>query len=185
MAIESTLIPTGKHRFVLTGKLGDVMKESAQAALCFIRSRIEAFGLDASILDEHELHVHVPAGAVPKDGPSAGIAMATSILSALKAVTPKPRIAMTGEITIHGKVLAIGGLREKLLAAQREGMEAVIVPQKNHANYSELPASLKRNLKVHFVSDYNEAFELLFGEVIGATAHYHGIKEDRSENLAS
>ncbi len=184
MAIESTLIPTGKHRFILTGKLGDVMKESAQAALCYIRSRLHQFGLDSSIFDENELHVHVPAGAVPKDGPSAGIAIATSILSVLQAKEPKSKVAMTGEITIHGKVLAIGGLREKLLAAQREGMEEVVVPKKNQSSYSELPASLKRNLKVHFVSDYNEVFSILFDDM-PHRATYQKVDGDHPENLAS
>ncbi|NRA64345.1 MAG: endopeptidase La [Pseudobacteriovorax sp.] len=185
MAIESTLIPTDKHRFVLTGKLGDVMKESAQAALCYIRSKIETFGLNPSVIDNHELHVHVPAGAVPKDGPSAGIAIATSILSGLMGVEPKERVAMTGEITIHGKVLAIGGVREKLLAAQREGMSEVIIPEKNRNNYSELPASLKRSLKVHFVSDYNEVFEVLFENANNSGVAFRTVTDSVDKGLAS
>ncbi|SME89703.1 endopeptidase La [Pseudobacteriovorax antillogorgiicola] len=185
MAIESSLIRSGKPRLVLTGKLGDVMKESAQAALSFIRAQSEEFGVDVSILEECELHVHVPAGAVPKDGPSAGIAMATSILSALGGKEPKEKVAMTGEITIHGKVLAIGGLREKLLAAQREGMKEVVVPMKNKPNYSELPASLKRNLKVHFVTDYNEVFKILFGSMNKSGASFRSVPESRDKGLAS
>ena len=184
MAIEANLIPSQNPKLVLTGKLGDVMKESAQAALSYIRSRWQNLGVDLKKLEENELHVHVPAGAVPKDGPSAGIAIATAILSALGVVAPKEKVAMTGEITIHGKVLAIGGLREKLLAAAREGMKEAIVPQKNKANYTELPASLKRSLKVHFVSDYNEVFELMF-ESLNKSGAYVDIANSQGEGLAS
>lgn len=162
MAIESNLIRTGRFKLALTGKLGDVMKESAQAALTYIRSRAADFGINTELLTDHELHVHVPAGAVPKDGPSAGIAMATSILSALLGVAPRERTAMTGEITIHGKVLPIGGLKEKLLAAQREGIEMVLLPEKNRAVFNELPATLKRKIKVQFVKDFAEVFEVMF-----------------------
>ncbi len=161
MAIECTLIPTGKHQLVLTGKLGEVMKESAQAALSFVRSKLMEFGVDTERLDLNEIHIHVPAGAVPKDGPSAGIAMATAILSALLKTPPK-RAAMTGEITIHGKVLPIGGLKEKLLAAMREGIVDVIIPEKNRALFEELPQNVRRSLKPHFVREYNEVFEILF-----------------------
>ncbi len=161
MAIECSLVPTGKHHLVLTGKLGEVMKESAQAALSFVRSRVEEFGLDAGRLERNELHIHVPAGAVPKDGPSAGIAMATAIISALLNTAPK-RMAMTGEITIHGKVLPIGGLKEKLLAAIREGVKEVVLPEKNKSVFMELPIQVRKNLKAHFVKDYSEVFDILF-----------------------
>ncbi|RYZ60304.1 MAG: endopeptidase La [Proteobacteria bacterium] len=161
MAIECSLVPTGKHSLVLTGKLGDVMKESAQAALSFVRSNVKQFGLDAERLERNELHIHVPAGAVPKDGPSAGIAMATAIISALTNTAPK-RVAMTGEITIHGKVLPIGGLKEKLLAAIREGVKEVVLPEKNKSVFMELPVQVRKNLKAHFVKDYSEAFDILF-----------------------
>lgn len=161
MAIECTLVPTGKHQLVLTGKLGEVMKESAQAALSFVRSKMSEFNLSSDRFDSNEIHIHVPAGAVPKDGPSAGIAMATAICSALLKQAPK-RVAMTGEITIHGKVLPIGGLKEKLLAAQREGIEEVVIPEKNRALFLELPQSMRRSLKVHFVREYNEVYDVLF-----------------------
>jgi ATP-dependent Lon protease len=164
MAIECMLIPTGKHALALTGKLGDVMKESAHAALSYVRSQMDAFGIDKERFELHEMHIHVPAGAVPKDGPSAGIAMATGILSALLKRAPK-RVAMTGEITIHGKVLPIGGLKEKLLAAMREGIDEVVIPEKNRALFLELPVQIRRNLKVHFVKEYNEVFALLFDQV--------------------
>jgi ATP-dependent Lon protease len=164
MAIETSLIASPRPKLVLTGKLGDVMKESAQAALSFLRSRSDEFGFDPEVLSRHELHVHVPAGAVPKDGPSAGIAMATSILSALLKKAPSDRTSMTGEITIHGKVLPIGGLKEKLLAAMREGIVQVVLPHRNKARYDELPASMKRKIKVRFVKDFSEVFKIMFLE---------------------
>ena len=185
LAIESNLIPSQNPKLVLTGKLGDVMKESAQAALSYIRSRSAELGVNLKVLEENELHIHVPAGAVPKDGPSAGIAIATAILSVLGGKEPKEKVAMTGEITIHGKVLAIGGLREKLLAAAREGMKEVVVPLKNKPNYTELPATLKRNLKVHFVSDYNEVYELLFGPLAKSGASFRTVPGSHDEGLAS
>lgn len=187
MAIEAGLVPTGKGKLVLTGKLGDVMKESAQAALSYVRSQALHFGFDPNVLDNHELHIHFPAGAVPKDGPSAGIAIATAILSVILNHPPKEKVAMTGEITIHGKVLAIGGLKEKLLAAQREGMGHVILPAKNKAVYQELAANMKRNLKVHFVTDYNEVFDIVFGMLAksGATSYREIRPDSRDKGLAS
>lgn len=179
LAIESALVPSGKSQLCLTGKLGEVMKESAQAALSYVKSKSSKYGIDPEILENHELHIHVPAGAIPKDGPSAGIAMATSIISAVLGTTPKEKVAMTGEITIHGKILAIGGLKEKLLAAQREGMQEVLIPMKNKAMYNDLPASLKRSLKVHFISEYNEAFDILFDRR-AAGASYHVNTSERS-----
>lgn len=162
LAIESNLIQTSKPSLVLTGKLGDVMKESAQAALSYLRSRHLDFGFDLSLLEKNELHIHVPAGAVPKDGPSAGTALATSILSVLLGVPPKGKVSMTGEITIHGKILPIGGLKEKLLAAQREGIGEVIVPESNKASYKEMSHLIKKKMKVHFVTDYLDIFKVLF-----------------------
>lgn len=170
MAIEASLIPSETFKFVLTGQLGDVMKESAQAALCFVRSNVSLFGIEEETIANNELHVHVPAGAVPKDGPSAGTALATAILSVYLNQAPRPKVAMTGEITIHGKVLPIGGLKEKLLAAQREGLEMVMIPEKNKANYAELPANLKRKLKVKFVREYHEIFAEMFEDVIKPVA---------------
>jgi ATP-dependent Lon protease len=178
LAIESTLVPTGSFKLVLTGKLGEVMKESAQAALSFVRASANQFGFDPAVLDKNELHIHFPAGAVPKDGPSAGVAIASAILSALLDEAPTEKIAMTGEITIHGKVLPIGGVREKLLAAQREGMNLVLLPEKNKPQYEELPDSLKQNLDVRFVSEYYEAFCTLFPEVASVT----GVANSFSEN---
>lgn len=162
MAIETNLLPAGRPKLVLTGQLGDVMKESAQTGLSYLRSKAVDFGIDPNVLATNELHVHVPAGAVPKDGPSAGIAIATSILSALLGRAPTQKIAMTGEITLHGKVLPIGGLKEKVLAAQREGVDEVLLPEKNKAAFELLPMHVKKRLKVTFVRDYREVFEVMF-----------------------
>ena len=164
MAIEANLVPSESFKLVLTGKLGDVMKESVQAALSYIRSNADVFGVDTQKLSSNELHIHVPAGAVPKDGPSAGIAMATAIVSLLLDVAPTSLTAMTGEITIHGKVLPIGGLKEKLLAAQREGVQKVLIPEKNKNVFEELPAPIKKKIPVVFVKDFFEVFDEMFAD---------------------
>ena len=166
LAIETNLLPGTRSRLVLTGQLGDVMKESAQTALSFVRSKAAEYGLDLEKLATNELHVHLPAGGVPKDGPSAGIALATSILSALLGRAPTNKVAMTGEITLHGKVLPIGGLKEKLLAAQREGIEHVLVPEKNRATFEHLPHNVRRRIKVTFVKTYTEVAEIMFEGLI-------------------
>jgi ATP-dependent Lon protease len=162
MAIETNLLPSSRGKLALTGQLGDVMKESAQTALSYLRAKASAYGIDREKLSSHELHVHVPAGAVPKDGPSAGIALATSILSALLDKSPAPRVAMTGEITLHGKVLPIGGLKEKILAAQREGIQHILLPEKNRASFEHLPMNVKRRVEVTFVKTYDEVFSVMF-----------------------
>jgi ATP-dependent Lon protease len=168
LAIETNLLPASSPRLVLTGQLGDVMKESAQTALSYLRSKAHDFGFDPDILNKNELHVHIPAGAVPKDGPSAGITMACSMLSAILGKAPSGKIAMTGEITLHGMVLPIGGLREKVLAALREGVEHVLVPAKNKANFEGLPANIRKKIKVTFVKSYMEVFEVIFAEASGS-----------------
>ncbi len=162
MAIETNLLPSARPRLGLTGQLGDVMKESAQTAFSYIRSKATDFGVAPEKLTHFELHVHVPAGAVPKDGPSAGTALATSILSALLGKAPNGKIAMTGEITLHGKILPIGGLKEKILAAQREGIEHVLLPEKNRATFDQLPQNVRRRIKVTFVKNYTEVAEIMF-----------------------
>ncbi len=162
MAIETNMLEATAFKLVLTGQLGDVMKESAHAALSFLRSKATEFGIDRAKLEKNELHIHVPAGAVPKDGPSAGTALATSMLSALLGRAPTEKIAMTGEITLHGKVLPIGGLKEKILAAQREGIEHVLLPEKNRATFEVLPQNVKRKIKVTFVKNYSEVVEVMF-----------------------
>jgi ATP-dependent Lon protease len=156
------LLPSSRGKLALTGQLGEVMKESAQTAMSYIRAKASAFGVDREKLASHEIHVHVPAGAVPKDGPSAGIALATSILSAVLDKSPTPRVAMTGEITLHGKVLPIGGLKEKILAAQREGIQHILLPEKNRATFEHLPMNVKRRIEVTFVKSYDEVFNVMF-----------------------
>src|SRR5262249_23624934 len=136
--IESTRM-AGKKSLTLTGHLGEVMKESAQAALSYIRSRAERLGIPADFYETMDIHVHVPAGAIPKDGPSAGVTMATSLASLLTGRPVRPGVAMTGEITLRGKILPVGGIKEKVLAASRAGIDTVILPQRNEKDLEDVP----------------------------------------------
>ncbi len=154
--IEVLAVP-GKGELVLTGQLGQVMKESAQAGLSFARSRA---GAPAEFFSKHDLHVHVPAGSVPKDGPSAGITIATAIVSVLKELPVDRRIAMSGEITLRGDVLPIGGIKEKVLAARSAGVRSVILPRLNQRDVAELPAELKHGLTVQFVDHMDEVLRI-------------------------
>jgi len=142
---EVTVMP-GKGKLILTGKLGDVMQESAQAAMSYVRSRAERFGLDKKFLEHVDVHVHVAEGAVPKDGPSAGVTMATAMVSALAKVPVRKDIAMTGEITLRGRVLPIGGLKEKALAAHRGGTKTILIPKDNAKDVREIPMKIRREL---------------------------------------
>jgi ATP-dependent Lon protease len=139
-----------------TGKLGDVMQESVQAAYSYIRSRATQFGIRPPFFDKRDIHVHVPEGATPKDGPSAGVAMATSIVSAITGIPIRRDIAMTGEITLRGRVLPIGGLKEKLLAALRAGITTVFIPKENEKDLIEIPDNVKKNLTIIPVSHVDE-----------------------------
>lgn len=159
LQIEATLVP-GKGALLLTGQLGDVMKESASAALSVVRARTEQLGLPLDFLQKHDVHVHVPDGATPKDGPSAGIAMATALVSMLTKIPVRHDVAMTGEITLRGKVTAIGGLKEKLLAALRGGITTVIIPEENRKDLAEIPANVTRNLKIVPVKWIDEVLDL-------------------------
>jgi len=159
LQIESTLVP-GKGALILTGQLGNVMKESASAALSVVRSRAERLGIDAEFLQKHDVHVHVPDGATPKDGPSAGIAMVTSLVSMLTKVPIRAEVAMTGEITLRGRVTAIGGLKEKLLAALRGGITTVIIPEENRKDLADIPANVTRDLKIIPVKWIEEVLDL-------------------------
>jgi ATP-dependent Lon protease len=150
----------GKGKLTITGQLGDVMQESAQAALSYIRGRAQALGLSREFYRNVDLHLHVPEGAIPKDGPSAGITMATALASALAKIPVRRDIAMTGEITLRGKVLAIGGLKEKLLAALRAGIFEVILPRANEKDFAELPDNIKNSMKLHFVDQMDEVLKL-------------------------
>ncbi len=155
LTIESVLLP-GKGNVKQTGKLGDVMQESVQAALSYVRSRSITFGIKPNLFEKSDIHVHVPEGATPKDGPSAGIAMATSIVSALTGIPVKRDIAMTGEITLRGRVLPIGGLKEKLLAALRAGMHTVLIPKENEKDLAEIPDNVKKHLTIVPVASVDE-----------------------------
>ncbi|BDC52879.1 Lon protease [Bryobacterales bacterium F-183] len=153
-------IMEGRGKLTLTGKLGDVMQESAQAAMSYIRSRAGVLGLPREFNKHLDIHVHVPEGAIPKDGPSAGITLATSITSALLNIPVRCDIAMTGEITLRGRVLAIGGLKEKLLAAHRQGIKEAILPKDNEKDLPEIPENIRTDMKLHFVSSMDEVLKL-------------------------
>ncbi len=171
LAIETTLLKTGKSGLSLTGQLGDVMKESAHTAFSYVRSQNWLFGISDEMLSTHEVHIHIPAGAIPKDGPSAGITLATSIISAFRKEAPTQKVAMTGEITLNGLVLPIGGLKEKVLAAQREGVATVLIPEGNKPNWLSLPINIRKKTSVHFVKNYTDTFVYLFqGEMPSAAS---------------
>jgi ATP-dependent Lon protease len=159
LQIEVSLTP-GKGKLILTGKLGDVMKESAQTALSFVRSKTESLGLDANFHELHDIHIHVPEGAVPKDGPSAGIAIATALVSALSKRPIRREVGMTGEITLRGRVLPIGGLKEKSLGAHRAGLTTIIVPKDNERDIEDIPESVRDDLTFKFVSHADEVLEI-------------------------
>jgi ATP-dependent Lon protease len=163
LTIEAVTLP-GKGRVTATGKLGDVMKESVQAAESFVKSRSYAFGILPAVFEKKDIHVHVPEGATPKDGPSAGVAMVTSIVSVLSGIPVKRDIAMTGEITLRGRVLPIGGLKEKLLAALRGGLKTVLIPNENEKDLAEIPDNVKRGLKIIPVKTADE----LLGQALAA-----------------
>ncbi|GGJ20524.1 endopeptidase La [Neoroseomonas lacus] len=155
LTIESVMLP-GKGNVKTTGKLGDVMQESVSAAMSYVRSRSTSFGLKPTMFEKRDIHVHVPEGATPKDGPSAGIAMATSMVSVLTGIPVRRDIAMTGEITLRGRVLPIGGLKEKLLAALRAGIKTVFIPKDNEKDLAEIPDNVKKNLEIIAVSHVDE-----------------------------
>ena len=159
LQIEATLVP-GKGQLILTGQLGDVMKESASAALSVVRARAEALGIDVDFLQKQDVHLHVPDGATPKDGPSAGIAMVTALVSTLTRVPVRADIAMTGEITLRGKVTAIGGLKEKLLAALRGGIRTVVIPEENRKDLADIPANVTDGMKIVPVRWIDEVLDL-------------------------
>ncbi|PFE03766.1 endopeptidase La [Bacillus cereus] len=158
LAIEVSVSP-GKGKLILTGKLGDVMKESAQAAFSYIRSRAEELHIDPDFHEKNDIHIHVPEGAVPKDGPSAGITMATALISALTGVPVSKEVGMTGEITLRGRVLPIGGLKEKTLSAHRAGLTKIILPAENEKDLDDIPESVKENLTFVLVSHLDEVLE--------------------------
>jgi ATP-dependent Lon protease len=176
--IEASRFP-GRGNITLTGQIGDVMKESATAAFTLVRSRAETLGIDPKLLADSDIHIHVPAGAIPKDGPSAGVAMFTALASLLMNRPVHHDVAMTGEITLRGLVLPIGGLKEKTLAARRAGIKQVIVPKRNEKDLPDIPDEVKRSLKWHFVSTIDEVLEVALGaeKRLGRTAQKKKIQQ--------
>ena len=155
LQIEVNIMP-GKGELLLTGQLGDVMKESAQAGISYIRSVEDQYKIDPEFFQKHDMHVHIPEGAVPKDGPSAGITMATAMMSAIIEKPVRADLAMTGEITLRGRVLPIGGLKEKLLAAKYAKIKEVLVPEKNRPDIEEMDKEIIQGLNIQFVDNMKE-----------------------------
>ena len=171
----------GTGKLTLTGQLGDVMKESAQAALAFVRSRSSELGLKDDFFNKHDVHVHVPAGAVPKDGPSAGIAIATSLVSAVTGKKVDSNVAMTGEITLTGQVLPIGGVKEKVLGARRAGINRVILPARNKPDMLEdVPVDVRKSMKFVFVEELSQVLrETLGARMISPVMSTNGKRNGR------
>jgi ATP-dependent Lon protease len=162
--IEATKM-NGKGNLVLTGQLGDVMKESAQAALSFIRSRAKWLGLEDSFLEKSDIHLHIPAGAIPKDGPSAGVTMYVSMVSLLTGKPIRADVAMTGEITLRGLILPVGGIKEKFLAAHRAGIKRVILPERNRKDVIDIPEQPRKEIEIFFVKRMDEVLPLVLTEM--------------------
>jgi len=158
VAVEVTKME-GREDFILTGQLGDVMKESARAALSWIRANANRLGVEREVFEKHTLHIHVPAGAIPKDGPSAGITMATAMVSALTGIPVRKDVAMTGEITLRGRVLPIGGLKSKILAAHLSGARIVILPRKNEKDLRDIPDEIRKQIKLILVDSMDQVLE--------------------------
>jgi ATP-dependent Lon protease len=155
---EVVLMP-GKGKLIITGKLGEVMQESAQAALSYVRSRAERLGLPRNFYQRMDIHIHIPEGAIPKDGPSAGITIATSIVSALVRKAVKRKVAMTGEITLRGRVLPIGGLKEKIIAAHRGKVKTIIIPKENEKDLKDIPSRILNALEIISVEHMDEVLK--------------------------
>jgi ATP-dependent Lon protease len=170
LSTEATIMQ-GKGRLTLTGKLGDVMQESAQAAMSYVRSRTSTFGLPRDFYRHIDIHMHVPEGAIPKDGPSAGITIATSIVSALTRIPVRCDVAMTGEITLRGKVLPIGGMKEKMLAAHRVGIRTVILPKDNEKDLPDIPAEIQSAMTIRFVENMDEVLEIALERPLTPATH--------------
>jgi ATP-dependent Lon protease len=175
--VEATRMP-GKGSLVMTGQLGDVMKESAQAAMSFVRTRAKWLGLEENFLEKTDIHVHIPAGAIPKDGPSAGVTMFVALASLLTGKTVRPDVAMTGEITLRGNVLPVGGVKEKLLAAHRAGIKRVIIPERNIKDLVDVPDQAKREMEIVAAKRMDEVLALALTELPEALK---GVLEERGD----
>jgi len=174
--VEATRMPGGKG-FTVTGQVGDIMKESAQAALSYVRSKAEELGIDDGVFAKSDIHLHVPAGAIPKDGPSAGVTMATALVSLLTSRPVDPKVGMTGEITLRGQVLPIGGVKEKVLAARRAGLDTVIVPKRNEQDLEELPDDVKKEMRFVLVEQVDEVLAAAIPDGKGAETNRGRVKE--------
>jgi ATP-dependent Lon protease len=157
--IEATAMK-GKKHLTLTGQLGDVMKESATTALSFIRANATSLGIDEDFFDKNDIHIHVPAGAIPKDGPSAGVTILTALTSLLRNKIIKKDLAMTGEITLRGQVLPVGGIKDKVLAAHRIGIKTIILPDQNQKDLEDIPKKVQKEIRFHFVANMKDVLKL-------------------------
>jgi ATP-dependent Lon protease len=172
----------GKGKLILTGKLGEVMQESARAAVSYLRSRADILGVDPDFNEKHDLHIHVPEGAIPKDGPSAGITMATALISAATGVPVRKDLAMTGEITLRGKVLPVGGIKYKLLAAYRADITELILPKPNEKDLDEIPAEVRERLEIHLVESMDEVLRVaLDGDATSVSKGEAGFEDSSTE----
>jgi ATP-dependent Lon protease len=162
LPVEILAIPGGKGQLKLTGSLGKVMQESAETAFSLVRSVASEWNVDSEYFNTTDFHIHVPDGATPKDGPSAGVTMTMALLSLIRKKCLKSYVSMTGEVTLHGRVTAIGGLREKCVAALRAGIREVILPEENRKDFEELPEQVREKLEFHFVKDFREAVKAAF-----------------------
>jgi ATP-dependent Lon protease len=160
LTVEATVIDGKDEDFTLTGQIGKVMEESAKAALSYVRAHEFDFGIPKGFFEDHAMHIHVPAGAIPKDGPSAGVTMATAIVSALSGRRVRRDVAMTGEITLRGRVLPIGGVKEKLLAAHRAGIKTFILPEKNRKDLVDIPKEVLETVEIKTVSNIGEVLKI-------------------------
>jgi ATP-dependent Lon protease len=162
LQVEATAVPSRSKGFKQTGQLGSVMQESADIAFSYVMAHLGEYGAKEDFFDEHFVHLHVPAGATPKDGPSAGVTMATALISMLKQKPVMQKMAMTGELTLTGQVLPIGGVKEKVIAARRAGCRALVFPEGNKKDFDELPEYLKQGLRAHFAGTYEDVLKVAF-----------------------
>jgi ATP-dependent Lon protease len=179
--VESARMP-GSGKLILTGQLGDVMKESAQAALSLVKAQAAELGIDPKMFDQSEFHVHVPAGAIPKDGPSAGVAMFVSLASLLRRRSVRPDVAMTGEISLRGLVLPVGGIKEKTIAAARAGIRKVILPARNRRDLEDIPQSTRSMLELVWVERVSEALEVALA---APESQKPGARQGEKEEIAA